>query len=1407
MRKVYNWEHPSDKPNASMPSLSFDKTVYDINLGESLTLSVNATIKGEGTLSYDWFDLTNGYDEYLTSTESLVLSNLTKGTHKYKVQVTNTLGDTHNTAVSEIITVNVGDSHINKTFDKSDVSLNKNEFTFTGLPQTPIITITTMDGILTSNDYKVEFSGDLTNVGLKTFIIVGINDYEGVRIEFTYSITQAENNISNFELDDENNITINSLFGSLDVVLKYYASEFDEYINNITKEEALSLDKYYVRAFIPGNLNYKDCYSKNAIEFIKASEIVKNYKNDLVNYINELNEKIGDLDSYTFNSKNNYQSVLSSIDEILDKGLVTLDEFNDSKVLLDEAVKGLVLRATDNEMVNLQAKIDEFKNIMSESNDNNNGTYMSSLYNAKKDAYNDLLLAYKKGNNLTKVEYDKVIKAYDEITLVKCGNSSELINAINNYIKEFGNTYINSKWIIAKTSLNAIKDKLSVSTEMTLEEVEALIVQFEEVKSGLVGFERLTNEQITVLENKLAHFKEQNKDLYTINSFDNLIIAKNKIDKALENGGIDTLKTVYDELVNEYDLAFKKLVLRATDKDLINLQEKINEFEQIMELSNDNQDGMYTKTSYQNKKNAYNDLVLAYAKGKNLAKADYEKNIKAYDIVILVKCGDTLDLINSIDKFIQEHNNTYINSKWANALNSLNNIKKQLEEATEMPLEEVEKLELEFEEVKNSLVGFERLTSEQITALENKLANFNEKNQDLYTIDSFSALNDVKSRIDEALLNGGINTLKTVYDELISDYEAREQELVIRATDEDLLNLQDKIEEFEQIKSESNDNKNKTYTTTSYQNKKEAYDDLVLANAKGENLSKVEYDKIIKAYNDITLIKCGDTNELISSIKAFIKDNSNIYINSKWAIALDTLNDIKEQLESNLELTLEEVEKLELEFEKVKKSLIGFERLTPEQITDLENKLANFNEKNNDLYTIDSFNSLNEVKTRIDEALLNDGINTLKTVYDDLIKDYEEKEQALVIRATDDDLINLQSKIDEFEQIKESSNDNQTGKYTKDSYQSKKETYDELVNVLKKDKNLSKVEYDKIINAYNDIILVECGNTSDLIDQIEKFINDNNEVYINNKWINVVKSLNEIKDKLINSSEMTLEEVKVLEKEFNEIKESLVGFERLTKEQITTLENILTNYKEMNKDLYTINSIDPLNNAIKNVEKALIDDGINTLKTVYDDLVKEYDLALKGLVIRATDKELANLQEKINEFEKIKSESNDNISGTYTTSSYQNKKNAYNNLVSSQSKGKNLTKEEYDEVINAYDSIVLEKVEKPVESYNNDLHDYINEMEKNDISSYPEEKQNIFKDAIKKAKEKANGEPITKEEYETIKNEIKLAFDNLSASNNADDEPTSVLPIVLGAITSIGILAVIVVIIVLLRREQKGSRR
>ena len=201
-KKVYHTGIVDEK-TASKPELSYESKNYEIKAGESVTLKINAKVKDEGVLSYEWYDITNGLNSKIGNSSSIVIENPSIGEHEYQVKVTNTLGSSVETVTSDVITVNVIEEIVRKTFDKSNVSLSTDKFTYNGKNQTPEIIIRTSEKLLTEEDYKVIFGSDIKNVGEKHFTIEGINDYEGVILEFTYSIVPLELDDSNIKVDNK----------------------------------------------------------------------------------------------------------------------------------------------------------------------------------------------------------------------------------------------------------------------------------------------------------------------------------------------------------------------------------------------------------------------------------------------------------------------------------------------------------------------------------------------------------------------------------------------------------------------------------------------------------------------------------------------------------------------------------------------------------------------------------------------------------------------------------------------------------------------------------------------------------------------------------------------------------------------------------------------------------------------------------------------------------------------------------------------------------------------------------------------------------------------------------------------------------------------------------------------------
>lgn len=144
-----------------------------------------------------------------------------------------------------------------RNISDSSITYN-NSYKYTSNEINPTVTIILNGKELKLDvDYKVTYSNNI-NVGNATITITGINNYD-CTINKTFTITKANNNITNFEIIN-GTPTANSDFG--DIIYKYYSD-----INCLKEiDKPTTPGIYYIKAIVLETDNY-DAFTSQVLEF------------------------------------------------------------------------------------------------------------------------------------------------------------------------------------------------------------------------------------------------------------------------------------------------------------------------------------------------------------------------------------------------------------------------------------------------------------------------------------------------------------------------------------------------------------------------------------------------------------------------------------------------------------------------------------------------------------------------------------------------------------------------------------------------------------------------------------------------------------------------------------------------------------------------------------------------------------------------------------------------------------------------------------------------------------------------------------------------------------------------------------------------------------------------------------
>lgn len=164
-----------------------------------------------------------------------------------------------------------------------------NEFTYTGNKIFPSIELTFNNTPLYfKKDYILNYKNNV-NVGIGEIEVIGNNWFNNTKI-INFKIVKATNKIIKWELDKNNEIIFDSLFGKESVIYEYYN---DEYGKEKLENKPYKAGTYYVKAIIPETNNYE------RIDSSLLKLIIQQLNNDENN-----NENIDNNQSNSNNKKN-----------------------------------------------------------------------------------------------------------------------------------------------------------------------------------------------------------------------------------------------------------------------------------------------------------------------------------------------------------------------------------------------------------------------------------------------------------------------------------------------------------------------------------------------------------------------------------------------------------------------------------------------------------------------------------------------------------------------------------------------------------------------------------------------------------------------------------------------------------------------------------------------------------------------------------------------------------------------------------------------------------------------------------------------------------------------------------------------------------------------------------------------
>ncbi len=395
-----------------------------------------------------------------------------------------------------------------------------------------------------------------------------------------------------------------------------------------------------------------------------------------------------------------------------------------------------------------------------------------------------------------------------------------------------------------------------------------------------------------------------------------------------------------------------------------------------------------------------------------------------------------------------------------------------------------------------------------------------------------------------------------------------------------------------------------TWTTSS----KKAYESAIEAGKKvkaSEKISQTSIDSAviaIKNAKENAAIK-GDMALLEKALQDAIKDKES-YTAKSWRLYENVLNAIKAAKENAENTSTKDVEKLLTTLENAKTKLVYNPSNMEESVlaVQAENDFIATVEKSELIYTENSWKAYKESKKAIDTLIeKNRGTAVHPTEFKKALDSMKASKDALV------NISELKTLIKEFEETDKSMYSKETfSKYEKAVNDSKSllvdGTKEAVVNAISKINNAKKgLQLNTSLETLNKLIK-ECEG-----------IDGSNYTKASFDALNSV--LAEVKGKdLTNLSD---QELKAEINKLNNAKNGLISVEAL-KESLKVA-------KDLDKNLYTSSSYNNLNKVIKDSEKLLN----NGTKEEISKQISNIDQAIKGLVLRANEKDVKEYMESI----------------------------------------------------------------------------------------------------------------------------------------------------------------------------------
>ncbi len=160
----------------------------------------------------------------------------------------------------------------------STITIDSNtKYYYSGNSIEPNISVSFENSTLVANqDYKLTYENNI-NPGVATITINGIGNYTGQKT-ISFTIEKAENEITKFEFDQNNNPIGESKFGQV----KFRYSKDKTFSNGVIYDKCPQEEGiYYIQAYVEGTSNYNEIVSKNVLSVkVDNNGFINNNQND-----------------------------------------------------------------------------------------------------------------------------------------------------------------------------------------------------------------------------------------------------------------------------------------------------------------------------------------------------------------------------------------------------------------------------------------------------------------------------------------------------------------------------------------------------------------------------------------------------------------------------------------------------------------------------------------------------------------------------------------------------------------------------------------------------------------------------------------------------------------------------------------------------------------------------------------------------------------------------------------------------------------------------------------------------------------------------------------------------------------------------------------------------------------------